>query len=130
MHSRSRPVTLHPVFQAKEATARLVGVEMFAQDAEHLAHLFAFALEQGANLNDLLKMPFYHPTHEEVVRSALRNALDACAVKPETFGLEQFRCVDAPVDSAASRDQGLSRPAASRPENRHENQEYCDCDYR
>ena len=87
---------------AEKTSARLLGVELFAQDAEHLAHLFAFALEQGATLDDLLKMPFYHPTYEEVVRSALRDALDECNVKEEPFGLDQFRCNDTPVDTAAS----------------------------
>jgi dihydrolipoamide dehydrogenase len=47
------------LIDAEKTAARLLGVELFAQDAEHLAHLFAFAPEQGADLGDLLKMPFH-----------------------------------------------------------------------
>lgn len=86
---------------AEKATARLSGVEMFAQDAEHLAHMFAYALAQGATLGDLLKMPFYHPTYEEIVRSALRRARKQCAVETDKSELETFRCDDTPVDAAA-----------------------------
>jgi dihydrolipoamide dehydrogenase len=81
---------------ADKATARLCGAAIMGPQAEHLAHLLAFAICGEACLNDLLRMPFYHPTHEEVLRRAIRAALAECDVKQEP--LEHTRCRDTPVD--------------------------------
>src|SRR5690606_25266164 len=51
---------------------RLLGAEMAAPAAEHMAHLLALAIGQGLTVQDLLRMPFYHPTLEEGLRTALR----------------------------------------------------------
>lgn len=83
---------------AEKATARLLGAAILAPEAEHMAHLLAFAVEQGADLRDLLHMPFYHPTHEEVLRRAVRSALAKCRVQMDE--LEAIRCGDTPVDDA------------------------------
>ena len=53
---------------------RLLGAEMCSPHAEHFAHLLAFAIERSATVADLLRMPFYHPTLEEGLRTALRDA--------------------------------------------------------
>ncbi len=45
---------------------------MAAPAAEHLAHLLALAINQDLTVHDLLRMPFYHPTLEEGLRTALR----------------------------------------------------------
>jgi dihydrolipoamide dehydrogenase len=50
----------------------LLGAEMAAPAAEHLAHLLALAIGQKLTVHDLLRMPFYHPTLEEGLRTALR----------------------------------------------------------
>jgi dihydrolipoamide dehydrogenase len=60
---------------ADRASARLLGAELLAPEAEHLAHLLALAIGQRLALFDVLRMPFYHPTVEEGLRSALRNAV-------------------------------------------------------
>ncbi len=52
---------------------RLLGAEMCAPAAEHMAHLLALAISQGLSVRDLLRMPFYHPVLEEGLRTALRN---------------------------------------------------------
>ncbi len=52
--------------------ARILGAEMCAPAAEHLAHLLALAIHRGLTAHDLLAMPFYHPVLEEGLRSALR----------------------------------------------------------
>ena len=39
-----------------------------------MAHLLALAVQQKLTVRDLLGMPFYHPTHEEGLRTALRDA--------------------------------------------------------
>ena len=84
---------------ADKATARLRGAAMIAPAAEHLGHLLAFAICNRAQLQDLLRMPFYHPTHEEVLRRAIRAALAECQVEQEA--LEGTRCRDTPVDAPA-----------------------------
>lgn len=82
---------------ADKATARLCGAAIMAPEAEHIAHLLAFAICNEANLKDLLRMPFYHPTHEEVLRRAIRAALAEC--KADREPLEEIRCRDTPVDA-------------------------------
>ena len=84
---------------AEKSSARILGAAIAAPEAEHLAHLLAHAIGQGKDLRDLLRMPAYHPTHEEVLRRAMRAALAECAVDvPE---LEAIRCEDTPVDCDA-----------------------------
>ncbi|MGE3714890.1 MAG: FAD-dependent oxidoreductase, partial [Alphaproteobacteria bacterium] len=48
------------------------GCELMAPEGEHLAHLIAFAIERSATVADMLDMPFYHPSFEEGLRSALK----------------------------------------------------------
>ena len=57
---------------AARQDGRLLGAEMAAPAAEHMAHLLALAIGQKLSVHDLLRMPFYHPTLEEGLRSALR----------------------------------------------------------
>lgn len=58
------------------ASGLFLGAEMLAPEAEHLAHLLAWALQTGMTVKEMLEMPFYHPTVEEGLRTALRE-LDA-----------------------------------------------------
>lgn len=53
---------------------RLLGVEMVAPEAEHMTQLLAWSIQQKLTLDQLLQMPFYHPTVEEGLRSALQSA--------------------------------------------------------
>lgn len=62
------------VVHASEEDGRLLGAEMVAPDAEHLLHLLAWSIQQSMTLEQLLAMPFYHPTVEEGLRSALQSA--------------------------------------------------------
>ena len=57
---------------ARRGDGRVLGAEMAAPAAEHIAQLLAFAIGEEATVHDLLRMPFYHPTIEEGLRSALR----------------------------------------------------------
>lgn len=59
---------------ADRESARLLGAEMVCPDAEHLGHLLALAMQNHMTVFDLLQMPFYHPTAEEALRTALRDA--------------------------------------------------------
>jgi dihydrolipoamide dehydrogenase len=73
---------------AERQGARLVGAELFAPHAEHLAHLLAWAIQQGMRVPDVLRLPFYHPVLEEGLRTALRELASRTKVERET------RCED------------------------------------
>lgn len=53
---------------------RILGAEAVAPDAEHLMHLLAWSIQQGLTVDAMLQMPFYHPTVEEGLRTALQAA--------------------------------------------------------
>ncbi|MDA8453442.1 dihydrolipoyl dehydrogenase [Acidovorax sp. GBBC 3334] len=59
---------------AQRDTGRLLGAEMCAPGGEHMAHLLALAVDRELTVQDLLRMPFYHPVLEEGLRTALREA--------------------------------------------------------
>ncbi len=52
----------------------ILGAQMCAPRAEHLAQLLALAIGERATVQSLLRMPFYHPVFEEGLRTALRDA--------------------------------------------------------
>ncbi|MFN2365451.1 MAG: dihydrolipoyl dehydrogenase [Desulfurivibrionaceae bacterium] len=54
---------------------RLLGGEMAAPGGEHLAHLLAWAIQENLTVFDILRFPYYHPTVEEGLQSALRNGM-------------------------------------------------------
>lgn len=58
---------------AARGDGRLLGAELCAPRGEHLAHLLALAITRNHTVQDLLRMPFYHPTFEEGLRTALRD---------------------------------------------------------
>ena len=53
---------------------KILGAELFCPTAEHLAHLLAWLIDADATLEDALNKPFYHPTLEEGLRTALKHA--------------------------------------------------------
>jgi dihydrolipoamide dehydrogenase len=57
------------------ASRRFVGAEWIGPDAEHIAHLLAWALQMTLTVDEMLRMPFYHPVVEEGLRTALRDAV-------------------------------------------------------
>ncbi|MFM0335949.1 dihydrolipoyl dehydrogenase [Paraburkholderia fungorum] len=56
---------------------QFLGAEWIGPDAEHIAHLLAWALQMKLTVDTMLEMPFYHPVVEEGLRTALRNAAAA-----------------------------------------------------
>ena len=58
---------------AEPVTGRFLGAEMAGPDAEHIGHLLAWALQGRMTVAEMLEMPFYHPTIEEGLRTALRD---------------------------------------------------------
>jgi dihydrolipoyl dehydrogenase len=59
---------------AEIGTGAFLGAEMIGPDAEHLAHLLAWARQLDLTIAEVLTMPFYHPVVEEGMRTALRDA--------------------------------------------------------
>jgi dihydrolipoamide dehydrogenase len=59
---------------ADRETGVLRGASLIANQGEHLAHLLAWAIQRGETIDGLLAMPYYHPSIEEMVQSALKDA--------------------------------------------------------
>lgn len=55
-------------------TGILLGASMFLARGEHLAHLIAWAIQARQTVGDMLAMPYYHPSIEEMLQSALKSA--------------------------------------------------------
>lgn len=72
---------------ADRSSGGLLGAEMIAPSAEHMAHLLAWGIQRQQSVFDLLQMPFYHPVVEEGMRSALR---DAARQIKSSRGLEEL----------------------------------------
>jgi dihydrolipoamide dehydrogenase len=59
------------VLHAHKQSGKLRGAELVSTEAEHMAHLLAWAIEQNSTVHDLQKMPVYHPVLEEALMSAI-----------------------------------------------------------
>ena len=55
-------------------SGEILGAELLGYQAEHLAHLLALAITHKMSANQLLEMPIYHPSAEEVLKKALDRA--------------------------------------------------------
>lgn len=55
-------------------TRQLLGAELFVEEAEHLAHLINWMISGELMIDEILEKPFYHPTLEEGLRTALKHA--------------------------------------------------------
>lgn len=58
----------------ERATRRVIGASLVATRGEHLAHHLAWAVQRGDTVDDLLAMPYYHPSLEEMLQSAFKDA--------------------------------------------------------
>ncbi|MDP3979514.1 MAG: dihydrolipoyl dehydrogenase [Pseudomonas sp.] len=52
----------------------ILGAELLGYQAEHLAHLLALAITHKMTADQVLEMPIYHPSAEEVLRNVLNQA--------------------------------------------------------
>lgn len=57
-----------------QQTRKILGAEIYVYQAEHFAHQLNWLISENITLEDFLEKPFYHPTMEEGIRTALRNA--------------------------------------------------------
>ncbi len=53
---------------------RLLGASLIATHGEHLAHQLAWAVQREDTIDALLSMPYYHPSIEEMLQSAFKDA--------------------------------------------------------
>ncbi|MCW8957131.1 MAG: FAD-dependent oxidoreductase, partial [Gammaproteobacteria bacterium] len=56
---------------ADKASGKLLGASMISVKGENLGHLLCWSIEMGLTVQDMLKMPFYHPVIEEALQAAL-----------------------------------------------------------
>jgi dihydrolipoamide dehydrogenase len=78
--------------------AKILGAEFIGPCGEHLAHQLALALQQELTVFDVLRMPFYHPTFEEGLRTALKDAAKQLPDKHKTPALTLCgSCPEAPL---------------------------------
>ena len=68
---------------AEYGSGLFLGAEMFGPRAEHIAHLLAWAHQNNMCVPEILEMPYYHPTIEEALRTALRDANRKLNIGPE-----------------------------------------------
>lgn len=61
---------------ADKQTGQLLGGELVMPQAEHIAHLLAWCVQQQMTVEQILTMPFYHPVLEEAVESTLKMLRD------------------------------------------------------
>ncbi|MEA3115492.1 MAG: dihydrolipoamide dehydrogenase [Caballeronia sp.] len=59
---------------AHARTGKFLGAQGCGPAVEHLGHLLAWALQLELSVEDMLKLPFYHPVIEEGLRTALKEA--------------------------------------------------------
>ncbi|MGX5776849.1 dihydrolipoyl dehydrogenase [Methylorubrum zatmanii] len=59
-----------------EPDGRLTGAELVGPEVEHLGHLLAYAVQDGLDVRRFRDRPFYHPTLEEGLDTALSDLAD------------------------------------------------------
>ncbi|MDY6824582.1 MAG: dihydrolipoyl dehydrogenase [Thermodesulfobacteriota bacterium] len=74
---------------------RLLGAELFLPEGEHLGHLLAWVLSLDAPMDKILSLPFYHPTLEEGLRTAIRDVIGQAQSPRPT--METLRCQETPA---------------------------------
>ena len=55
-------------------SGQLLGAEIFGRGGEHMAQVLALAIEHEMTVGEILQMPVYHPSLEEVMKAALNKA--------------------------------------------------------
>ena len=71
LHAESSLVRVY----ARRDDGLLLGASLIAEHGEHLAHQIAWAVQRGETVRSLLEMPYYHPAVEEMLQSALKDAV-------------------------------------------------------
>ena len=78
------------VYLDKES-GRILGSELFGYQAEHLAHILALAITHNMTAAQVLQMPIYHPSAEELLRDVLQQAEKQRLALLSSLQLHQLR---------------------------------------
>jgi dihydrolipoamide dehydrogenase len=70
---------------ADKATGRLLGACMVAPHAEHLGHLWNWCMEQNLTIQEMVRMPYYHPVIEEALQPVLRDMVHQSGLGSEQY---------------------------------------------
>jgi dihydrolipoamide dehydrogenase len=70
---------------ADKATGRLLGACMVAPHAEHLGHLLNWCVEQNLTIQQMVRMPYYHPVIEEALQPVLRDMVHQSGLGSERY---------------------------------------------
>ena len=74
---KSRPGTPGLSASMQIGTGASSRAQSFGPGMDHIAHLFAWAIERSETASALLQLPFYHPMFEEGLKTALREICEA-----------------------------------------------------
>lgn len=73
---------------ADKNNAKILGATLVSTKGEHVAHLLAWAIQQGMTVFDALQHPFYHPVIEEAMQACLYDVLKKLDVQSSNKILE------------------------------------------
>lgn len=59
----------------------ILGAELLGERSEHIAHLLALAMTHSMTVDQVLEMPIYHPSAEELLRDVLIDAQKKLRIK-------------------------------------------------
>lgn len=81
---------------ADSRSGRVLGAELVCPGAEHLAHQLAVAVQHQLTVFDMLRIPFYHPTIEEALRTAFQDAAGKITGKTQPPDMTLSLCQSCP----------------------------------
>ncbi len=73
---------------ADKSNGRLLGAEMISAKGENLGHLICWSIEMGLTVQDMLRMPFYHPVIEEALQAALYDLKSKLEISDTNWPIE------------------------------------------
>ncbi len=73
---------------ADKSTGKVLGASMACAKGENLGHLLCWCIEMGMTVQQLLRMPFYHPVVEEALQAALYNLKSKLEIEDPDWPIE------------------------------------------
>ena len=73
---------------ADKKTGKLLGANMVCAKGENLGHLLCWCIEMEMTVQQMLRMPFYHPVIEEALQAALYNLKGKLEIEDPEWPIE------------------------------------------
>lgn len=73
---------------AEKKTGKLLGASMACVKGENLGHLLCWCIEMEMTVQQMLRMPFYHPVIEEALQAALYNLRGKLEIEDTAWPME------------------------------------------